>query len=325
MGLSLQIIYLLNALAYVNAALELNWYYNSNGGFDGICQKEACPVCPTGYYRNACGNSGGTVTDAQKGSSGTCLQCTLKPDNSVYDSYPAGGTFSNAACPFSCNAGFVRSGQQCVPTSCTIPTDNTKELVPGTSPSATTPCETRCKAGYRGTTASNPTSCTICGTGTYAAAGSISCSSCDAGKYNGLSGQSSCTECSEGSYSASGASVCTACAAGTSTGLRAQSSCSPCSAGYYSGSGASACTLCPTGTFSSSSGTSQCTPCPAGSYGPSTGLTVCPFCDPVSGIPRYTLTAGSSACTNCVLCTTTGQYRGNCGRASAGECLTCSN
>lgn len=325
MNLAWKIACHLGLMAITASALNLNYYYTSNGNFTNSCLSAPCPVCNTGYYRSGCGNSGGTVPDAQKGSPGSCVQCSLKPANSVYDPYPSGGVFSDATCPFSCITGFVLSGSQCVATSCTAPTDPNKELVPGTSPTASVPCEVRCKAGYSGNTASNPTTCTICGTGTYAVAGSISCLPCAAGKFSGIAGQSSCTDCSEGSYSASGASACTPCAAGTATGLKAQSSCSPCNAGFSSASGATACSPCATGSFSSSSGSAQCTPCPAGSYGPTTGLVTCPLCDPVNGIPQYTVTSGNSACSPCLTCTTTGQYRAGCGRSSAGDCISCSN
>ena len=310
------------------SALNLNHYYTSNGGFGNTCESEPCPACSTGQYRSGCGNSGGTVPDAQKGSSGTCESCTLKPANSSYASYPAGGTFSDAACPFTCDSGYTLSanGLSCVATSCPVPALNTNiELVPGASPTNTIACETRCKAGYSGNTASNPSTCTICGAGTLAAAGSVSCAACTAGKFQGLQGQSSCTDCTKGSYSSAGATQCTPCAAGTSAGLDGQSSCSACNAGSFSAAGAFACSPCATGSYSSSSGVSQCTPCPAGTHGPSTGLTACPDCDPVLGVPQYTTTQGNAVCTPCVTCTTTGQWRSGCGRDSAGACISCSN
>lgn len=235
----------------VVSALNPNHYYTSHGGFDNTCQSAPCPTCNTGHYRSGCGNSGETVTDAQKASDGTCRPCTLKPANSVYDSYPVGGTFSDASCPFSCNQGFVLSGGSCVPTGCTAPADITKELVPGTSPNAAVPCETRCKAGYRGNTASNPSTCTICGNGTSAVAGSVSCSSCNAGSFS-AAGASACSPCPTGSFSSSsGVSQCTPCPAGThgpSTGLTTCPNCDPLLGvpQYTTTQGNAACTPCVT-------------------------------------------------------------------------------
>jgi hypothetical protein len=98
--------------------------------------------------------------------------------------------------------------------------------------------------------------CMDCSAGTYAAAGSTACTSCEAGKYTGAAGSSVCTnctagkfsgavgasvastcaDCGAGTYSAAGASVCTDCAAGKYFGLPAQTGdvCTSCAAGKYS-------------------------------------------------------------------------------------------
>jgi hypothetical protein len=306
--------------APIVSALDLNYYYTDDGGYTNSCPFAKCPSCTTGHFRSACGNTGGTVPEGQLASDGNCQQCTLKPANSVYDSYPSAGTFSDAACPWSCNAGYSKSGSACVLNACPALSDSTKEYTTG-PPS----CEFVCKAGYSGTTANNPATCTICGPGTFALEGSSTCTPCTAGYKQPNQGQSSCSECPAGSYSNAGAATCTPCTPGTANGQLAQSSCPVCNAGSYSAQGASQCTLCNPGYYSSSSGASECTPCPKGTFGSTSGLTACPWCDSVSGVPQYSLTTSSIACTPCAVCTSNGKFRDNCGRDSAGDCITCSN
>ena len=306
-------------------ALQLHYYYTGNGGFDGICPSDKCPVCNAGEYRSGCGNDGiGTVSDAQKVNTGGCVACSNKPAYSTYSAYPSEGTFTNT-CPFTCNAGYLLSGSNCVATSCSAPVDVTKELVPDTPSPA---CNTRCKAGYRGDAATNPTTCTICSAGTIAAAGSTTCSPCAAGtSTTSLQGQTACTPCDAGSSSAQGAATCTPCAAGSKSGSTGSTSCTTCDPGSFSsGTGNSICTACSPGYFSSSSGVTQCSPCLAGTYGASSGLTMCSTCTTsAQGVPSYTPSNGLSACTPCVTCVDTGKYRAGCGGSSAGSCAVCSN
>lgn len=203
----LKIVCIFGMVATTNAVLPLNYYYSSNGNFDGICAQTPCSTlaCPTGQFRSACGNWGAPATDAERASPGSCQSCSLKPLHSTYSSYPAGGTFSDATCPFTCDAGYVIGtgtyAGQCVATSCTNPSGASNlELVPGTSPNSTpNPCEVRCKAGYSGNLATNPTTCTICAPGTFAAAGSTSCSPCvpvlGIPQYSLNAGSSACTAC----------------------------------------------------------------------------------------------------------------------------------
>ena len=177
---TLQLVCFLGILMNTNA-LDLHYYYSGNGGQNGICSTAACAGCGTGQYRSACGNSGGTFPDAQKISAGTCENCGNLPAHATYSDYPPGGTYTNE-CPFTCNAGYSLSNNLCTPTACTAPAGNTnKELVPGTTSPT---CATQCKAGYSGDSATNPTTCTICGIGTFAAAGSTSCTACAAGSSN---------------------------------------------------------------------------------------------------------------------------------------------
>ena len=320
----LKLVWLLGMLSTASAALESNFYYSTNGGFDGTCTKIKCAVCAQGEYRDKCGNYGAAATDAQRGDEGTCKACTEKPLNSAYALYPVGGTYTDATCPFTCNAGFSLVGGVCTLSACTAPPDTvTKELVPDTLFTDAISCDFRCKAGYRGNTASKPTTCTICLEGTYAAAGSTTCPLCLKGSSNGQQGQGACPLCLAGTVSAAdGALQCDSCAAGKYIGTDGGTDCSLCDPGSSSSSGARACAQCEKGTYAATAGT-VCTSCEVGKFGAAKGLTGCSWCDPVVGVPQYTTVVGSIACTACERCTATGYFKDSCGRASAGGCLVC--
>lgn len=181
-------------------SLQANYWYNTDGGFLNSCGSQPCGTCNPGYYRSGCGNSvtGSSSSLLGYADPGTCMQCTMKPSFSNYKStYPASGTFQNADCPFDCYTGYSlnSAGNGCVQNQCTPLTDITKEFAPGTSPNTVPACEFRCKAGYYGSVASNPTTCTPCASGTSSAAGATACSPCSAGSFSSSTGSASCSTC----------------------------------------------------------------------------------------------------------------------------------
>ena len=163
---------------------------------------------------------------------------------------------------------------------------------------ATSAGSTACQICPPGSVYANPTTCTPCAAGWYAAAGATACSKCDAGHVS-AAGSSACSACRPGSfYGDVGGVACTSCPSGTYTyaadgsggfspiwgstsiaqcladpGATAQTplvcfpgthmvgaNCVPCSVGYY----------CPTiSSYPSSPG--QIRACPVDTSTPSTG------------------------------------------------------
>ena len=91
----------------------------------------------------------------------------------------------------------------------------------------------------------------LCPEGTCSSAGSTSCTSCTAGRYNNRKGEagSYCTsQCGNGKYSQPGATNCSACPAGKQSSLFSES-CTPCNPGLYNEAGASSCTFARGGSY----------------------------------------------------------------------------
>lgn len=179
-------------------SLQANYWYSTDGGFLNSCGSQPCGTCNPGYYRSGCGNSvtGSATSALGYADPGTCMQCTLKPLNSGYKStYTA--TFQNSDCPFDCSYGYALNalGTQCVQSQCVPPTDTGKELAPGATSLTNPACFFQCKAGFYGTTAANPTTCTPCGTGMYSAGGATSCTPCAKGTFAGSVGSAVCSPC----------------------------------------------------------------------------------------------------------------------------------
>jgi hypothetical protein len=118
-----------------------------------------------------------------------------------------------------------------------------------------------------------PLDCPPCPAGSFgpatlsAAGGVCSCSTCPAGTYSSLPGQTSCTgsPCAPGTFGA----------AGRTSASGASCSGTPCAAGFFGPTGstsatAATCTQCPSGTYSTSPGSTSCSgnKCASGMYGP---------------------------------------------------------
>ena len=256
----------------VAAGLDLNFYYSDNGGYTNSCPSEKCLPCGKGQYRSGCGNTGAGTSDLQKASPGSCEACTARA-NSVWDDYPASGTFNADSCPFSCITGFSKSGSACVPNACSPLNDNTKEYI--TSENDSPACRFVCKAGYRGDTAFNPSTCTVCGPGTFSLQGSDSCSQCEKGYFNDLSAQNACSVCLRGTYSAS--------------------------------TGSTQCEPCEKGKFGASTGLSECAWCDpvddVPQYANTTGRSACTPCERCTERGKYKLGCGRASAGSCAQCT----------------------
>ncbi len=159
------------------------------------------------------------------------------------------------------------------------------------------PC-LRPQAGYICPAGSTSATQSICPAGQYSAAGSASCSPCDAGRWSATPGNTaaacpgvcsagyacwygstSATQsiCPAGQYSSAGWGSCSSCVAGrwsASPGNTAAACPGECSAGYTCPAGSTSATqsMCPAGQYSPAGATS-CLPCSVGSFGASGALT----------------------------------------------------
>jgi hypothetical protein len=190
------ILYLTAQIAVVEvSSLTTYWYYSGHGGFTGQCPSLPCGACPTGQYRSGCGKTPG-APESQHASEGSCANCTQKPANSTYAAYPVGGTFSDDACPYTCNQGYSPVEKDCVLSTCPVLTENTK-VYTVLAPT----CAFTCKAGYRGEVETNPTTCTACEKGKFSAQGATVCTPCPDQDANGVpmyadtTGSTACSSC----------------------------------------------------------------------------------------------------------------------------------
>jgi hypothetical protein len=281
-----------------------------------------------GFYYIPC------LRDANKEAiqNGYCEDCYNRPSR-WYSTYTGGGSIHNVSnCAWICNAGYYRSGDSCVlcpgGSVSAAGASSAQECVPcipgkyiqqsdfiGNEANYGYPTTTVCRFCTFGkvTTASGMSSCYGCGAGFIAqySSGLISsaCWGCNTGKYSTelQSGDAyDCKSCSAGTFSLRNASTCTACPIGT----------------YSLTSGSSKCTSCDSGTYASELGSSGCTNCDPGSYAETPGKAVCDSCATGS----YATASGSIGCERCDSKTCYwGQYLGNCGGSSAGECKDCLN
>jgi hypothetical protein len=311
---------IIEALAVGETAPGNGWYYSGDGGYENLCPISPCANdCTLGNYRFGCYSN----------SSGTCVSCNNKPDNSYYITK---GNFESD-CTWVCDSGFIQSGSICIENSkCTksIPMNSAY------SNTAYPNCDHKCNAGYFNLeTATNPTACTACQAGQYSSQGATACTLCSAGtfsNYVGSPGKVNCLPCSTGTYSTnSGASqsdVCVSCQAGTYStafGADTASTCHACPEGTYSTSiGANTeeiCSMCVAGKYTGIAGMLACVDCDAGTYAANTGTSKCTVCPTNS----YTSTAGMVSCKPCEYCNEPGIYRNGCGPVSSGYCTACTN
>ena len=323
------------------------YYYTSGSSVldSNTCPTSPCAQCNTGFYRSGCG------TDATRTSAGSCIPCPGLPGNASWVSwgaYPAGISNDSSICSsqWQCNSSFTRSSNACIPGACSATIPNAFVIASSVWPN----CTTQCKAGYAGDATLNPTTCTICTPGKYAALGDTVCSSCPAGKYLNASGSTSLSDCVSavaGQYvNEVGSAVYKKCIPGTYStvnGSTTPANCLVCPLGKYCVEGSASPMNCPAGTFSAEYGStdlSKCQVCPMGKYcaEASTFSTDCPQgtfnnvtgassalqCRPCS-LNTYMDLTGASACFSCALCSVAGQYKTGCGGSSAGSCIACSN
>lgn len=167
--------------------------------------------------------------------------------------------------------------------------ENCTWCLPGTTDDdgdPSTPC-TDCPLGTRSIHCCRIGPCQACDAGTYAAAGSPTCTKCLPGTTDDdFNASTPCVDCSAGYHN-------------TETGLVGE--CPVCSGGTYAAPGSENCTACLPGTSDDDRDPSTpCVDCPPGHYNPNPRLfDECPFCD----IGQYA-SAGSVNCTNCLAGTT---------------------
>lgn len=135
----------------------------------------------------------------------------------------------------------------------------------------------------------------------------LACYTCDAGKYQDLTGMSECTNCPVGKY-------------GTSIGKSSVAqACIDCAPGYWQANEGSTrpCVVCAAGKYQALNGSSSCNNCPAGSYGNVTGASSvargCILCSPGYWQVNEGVTTG------CVICAA-GKYQALNGSSSCNDC-----
>ena len=228
------------------------------GYFSSDATDNLCEPCPQGKYQ-------------ENAQSSSCIQCELGRREVV----GTGATSQNAACPV-CGAGKYQDQNGL--TTC-------KNCAGGRYLTDGQVAElhdeeddcTRCSAGKKSSAsgATSSSTCTACAAGSISAAGvtactdclagkftddAISCTGCDAGKYQNLNKQTSCKGCNKGEFQ----------------NLGGQSSCKNCAAGKESNDDYKECSNCRCGKYRhTSTEKDHCKNCPGGQYQGSTGATDC--------------------------------------------------
>ena len=128
--------------------------------------------------------------------------------------------------------------------------------------------------------------------------GSVACTRCVPGKYQGASGATACSSaCERGSFCAEGAGAPLPCSGGTYSGATDLSSAAQCQTtapGFYAPTGSTQQTPCSPGTVAPSASMSSCLKCEAGKYQAGEGKQACVACEPGSYCPE-----GASAALPC--------------------------
>ncbi|MBK7407029.1 MAG: hypothetical protein IPJ40_02500 [Saprospirales bacterium] len=206
-------------------------------------------------------------------------ETTLQEFNNNYD-----GTLNNFALTGATSnwvePGAVTTGGSCTPFATAIAHYN----------SGTCACELGYYATLDGN--NNITACTQCPPGTYCPDG-VNQYDCDPGNFSSASGSISCTPCPAGYFQgASGASECEACLPGTYQDQAGSINCTACEVGKYNpNTAATSCLACPEGTFGAAQGQVVCETCEPGSVAAFTELNACADCgNPVFSAPCPTLT-----------------------------------
>ena len=291
----------------------------------------SCSNCPAGQISAAgglCGNCAAGQTSSSPFTA--CADCGV-------NTYAASGAGSCTPCPDHssspaksgavgsciCNAGASgANGGPC--TQCT----------PGRYKSSTgaavcSECGAGTSSAATGVTAES--TCTDCDRGKFSTGAASACTPCNAGYYQGSTGQNNCnTPCDAGQFSTGGASTCTSCSEGYYQGSQAQGNCNtPCDPGKFSTGGAAVCTPCSAGYYQESQAQNNCnTPCAVGKFSTG-GASVCTDCNPgyyqgsqaqnncntPCAVGKYSL-GGASTCTDC----NPGYYQPAQGKSTCTQC-----
>ena len=116
--------------------------------------------------------------------------------------------------------------------------------------------------------------CVTCGAGRFSSLGATSCAACSAGTASSGSA-ASCAVCPEGSVSSSDRSLCSPCKPGTEA---VNGSCVACSAGLYNDEAGKPCRQCEVGTISTVAEALVCRPCAYSYTTTAEGATQCDGC-----------------------------------------------
>ena len=115
------------------------------------------------------------------------------------------------------------------------------------------------------------------------AEGSVVCTRCVPGKYQGASGATACSgACERGSFCAEGAGAPLPCSGGTysgATNLSSAAQCQTTDSGFYAPTGSTQQTPCSPGTVAPSASMSSCLKCEAGKYQAGEGKQACVACE----------------------------------------------
>ena len=226
-----------------------------------------CQTCDAGTYSDEQGATACKTCNAGTYAAAGSPSCTPCIDGAVdHDSDPS--------TPCQCGAGTYVDGYNCVActvgtysafgsTSCTSCAAGFSDH--DSDPS--TPCQS-CVAGSYA--AGESTSCTSCAVGfsDHDSDPSTPCKICDTGTYSDEQGATICEACTNGTYAAAGSSSCTPCAIGTADyDLNPATQCENCSAGFYMDEeGSTLCLMCDyfLGGYTTEEGSSSCKYCVAG-------------------------------------------------------------
>lgn len=158
-------------------------------------------------------------------------------------------------------------------------------------------------------------SCTPCEAGSYQdITGQTECISCPAGYYQDADGARFCWSCDVGTVQPDeGQTSCDVCPAGTYQDEMNQTECIPCAVGYFQPAEQSiSCFMCGPGTVQPDTGQASCDDCDAGSYQDETHQTECKLC----AAGTYQPDTGADACIDCNY----GRFQPDTGQTSCEVC-----
>lgn len=200
---------------------------------------------------------------------------------------------------------------------------------------------TECAAGYTlSTVFDTAIGSTSFRTSFYSATYQV-CQPCSAGLYAPTAGSTFCTACPSGTWAPAGSASCSSCLTNACTSCQStDGTCTSCTAGYTLNNGV--CNECNAGTFAFAGATS-CTPCGAGTWSPAGASSCqacvlsgsCVDCNPTDGSCSQCLNGLSpeSGCTTCdygyvlqgASCVSCASLWGPCSYCSIYQCNQCND